>query len=175
MRRFPWPLVLALSCSGPTVRVETPEPIAIDIQMRVDVFQHEDVTIDPLGDAAPGADVATIESRRRARMEEIQTLKNSRLIGENHDGLLSIRDLPPGDYGVYVRKTVDAENADRDALLRAMAAKEQKPLPEVRRSVADLWRERSFPGEWVEWRGADGAWTWKQKPGSASTGATTGG
>lgn len=175
MRPWTVPSVLALvvatalaACSLPPVKVETPKPIAIDINMRVDIYQHDDKDAETEGTAAAGKSVADIEARRRSRMAEIQTLKNSRLIGENHEGLLTIRDLPPGDYGAYVKKTVDAENADRMTLMEATAAKEQKPLADVQKNIADLWRERSFPGEWIQVRGPDNTWTWIQKPASES-------
>ncbi len=156
--------LLALGCSLPTVKVETPKPLEVDINMRVDIYQHDGKDPDPGATAVVGQSVADIDARRRARMSEVQTLKNSRLVGENHEGLLSLRgDPPPGDYGDYVRKTVDAENADRIALMEATAKKEQKPLADVQKNIADLWRERSFPGEWIEVRGIGGAWTWLQK------------
>ena len=155
--------VVVMGCSGPTVRVETPEPLAVDINMRVDIYQHDGPATDALRQAVPGESLGAIEQRRRDRMEEIQTLKNNRLIGENHDGLLTIRSLPPGKYGRYVRETVEAENADRMAEMKARAESEQTPLADVQRNLANLWRERSFPGEWIEVPAADGSWTWVQK------------
>lgn len=163
--RFLCFVVLATACSLPPVQVETPKPIAIDINMRVDIYQHDGKDADTTGASVAGKSVADIEARRRGRMAEIQTLKNSRLVGENHEGLLSIRDLPPGDYGAYVKKTVATENADRTALMEATAEREQKSLSDVRQSIAELWRERSFPGEWIEVRDGDGSWTWVQKAG----------
>ena len=110
-----------------------------------------------------GESVGETEKRRRDRMEEIQTLKNNRLVGEDHEGLLAVRNAPPGKYGRYVRETVRAENADRMVEMKAKADKEQKPLSDVQKNLAELWRERSFPGEWVEVQAADGGWTWIQK------------
>lgn len=177
MRRI-LPLVVvlgAIACSLPPVKVETPKPIEIDINMRVDIYQHDPKTADPMDGSATGTAAAGIESRRRARMAEIQTLKNSRLVGEDHEGLLSVRDLPPGEYGDYVKKTVEAENADRNALMQAMAAKGQEPIDQVRKNIADLWRERSFPGEWIQVQGADGAWNWVQKAAEEKPKAAPGG
>ena len=151
------------ACSLPPVRVETPEPIAIDVKMRLDVYQFEGVA--PLDGAGPQAGGGDATTRRRDRMAEIQKLKDSRLIGENREGLLTIRDLPPGGYGAYVTNTVEAENADRTTLMEETSAKDQVPLPRVQKNIADLWRERSFPGEWVEVPGAGGAWEWVQKAG----------
>lgn len=169
MRFLPLFLAALVACTGPTVKVETPKPIAVDINMRVDIYQHDDQDAEAQGTAAAAKGLADVEARRRARMAEIQTLKNSRLIGENHEGLLSIRDLPPGDYGTYVKKTVDAENADRTALMEATAKKEEEPLAQVQKNLATLWRERSFPGEWIQVR-ENGNWTWIQKPGDAVRG-----
>ena len=44
--------------------------------------------------SAPPMDVATT---RRNRIEEIQALKNQRLVGENHAGYLEARNTPPGN------------------------------------------------------------------------------
>ena len=96
---------------------------------------------------------------------------------------------PPGEYGDYVRRTVEAENADRLALMKQLAAERRVPLPQVEAENADrlalmkqlaaerrvpmaeieteqanLWRERAFPGEWIETQ-VDGTWRWEQKQG----------
>jgi uncharacterized protein len=145
----------AAACAGPTVNIATREPLTVDMTLRVDIYQHASET----AAAAEG----TPEERRRARMTEIQTLKNSRLVGETHLGLLAIRELPPGEYGRYVTRTVEAENADRTALMRAMAETQRQPLAQVETEQARLWRERAFAGEWIEEQGPDGEWRWVQK------------
>ena len=68
-----------------------------------------------------------------------------------------------GRYGDYVTATVEAENADRTALMRAMAADRRRPLAEIEAEQAKLWRERAFPGEWIEVQAADGTWQWTQQ------------
>jgi hypothetical protein len=45
-----------------------------------------------------------------------------------------------------------------------VARSEKKPLDQVRTEIAALWRERSFPGEWIEVQAAAGEWQWVQKP-----------
>lgn len=145
----------AAACAGPTVNLATREPLTVDMTLRVDIYQHASET--------PAPAEGTPEERRRARMAEIQTLKNSRLVGENHVGLLAIRELPPGEYGRYVTRTVEAENADRAALMRRFAEAERQPLAQVEADQARLWRERAFAGEWIEEQGADGTWRWIQK------------
>lgn len=153
-------LLPLLAACNPTVRVATSEPIEVDVKMRVDIYQH---TVPEGGLAGPEAEV---EVRRRARMAEIQTLKNARLIGESCRGLLAIIETPPGEYGAYVHRVVEAENADRLALMKQLAAERRGPLPQIEAEQARLWRERAFPGEWIEVPGPDGTCRWEQKQGA---------
>jgi hypothetical protein len=149
---------LLAACGGPTVNLSTARPLEVDVTLRVDIYQHG-------GPAEPAADAATgtPEERRRARMAQIQTLKNARLVGENRRGLLSVVEPPTGEYGDYVRRTVEAENADRTALMRTLAAERRQPLATIEAEEAKLWRERAFPGEWIEAEQPDGEWRWSQK------------
>ncbi len=150
-------LLVAGGCA-PTVNLSTQTPLEVDVTLRVDIYNHrvpDDAT-------AAGATSGDAEAARRKRMSEIQTLKNSRLVGETHLGLLAVRERPTGRYGDYVVATVEAENADRTELMRAMAAERRRPLAEIEAEQAKLWRERAFPGEWIEEQGADGTWQWVQ-------------
>lgn len=156
--------LVAAGCQLPTVNVGTPEPIKIDpveIRMRVDVYQHDGAA--PTEDEEARDEAAAVE-RQRNRMAEIQELKNNRFVGENHRGLLTLRDLPSGDYGDYVRKTVDAENEDRLFLMRAEAKRRDLLLTEIQ---AEQWRARtrdSFKGEWIEVAGEkEGSYEWARK------------
>jgi hypothetical protein len=149
-------LGLCTACS-PNVRLSTPEPIAVDVTMRVDIYQHTP----PEG--APAGPAAEVEARRRARMAEVQSLKNSRLIGETCRGLLGVIEAPPGEYGAYVRRIVEAENADRLTLMRQIATERGVPLTDAETEQARLWREQSFAGEWIEVPGEGGACRWEQK------------
>lgn len=163
------PLLGLLGCSGIPVSVGTPRPLEVDLTLRVDIFQHRVETAAGAEAAAPAADADTSdeETRRRARMGQIQSFKNSRIVGENRTGLLSIIRLPPGAYGKEVEQTVAAENADRTALMRAEAAARRVPLATVEQEQAAQWRDRAFPGEWIEVQQTDKTWTWVQKQGEA--------
>ncbi len=157
------PLVLA-GCSAPTVNIATPEPLAVDVTLRVDIYQHASAEPqEPTVAAEAAAGEASVESRRRARMGEIQTLKNSRLVGENRYGLLSVLEQPAGDYGARTKRIVEAENADRKALMIKLAAERRVPLATIESEQATLWRDRAFVGEWVEEPQSDGGWKWVQK------------
>lgn len=162
-RRLVVALLPILAACNPTVRVATPEPLKVDVDMRVDIYQHA------TGDAPANGPDSEAQDRRRARMAEIQNLKNARVAGENRRGLLSLVQPPAGEYGDYVRRTVEAENADRLALMKQLAAERRIPLAQVETEQAELWRDRAFPGEWIEAQ-VDGTWRWQQK---AATGSDT--
>jgi len=151
-------LPVLASCS-PTVRVATPEPLKVDVDMRVDIYQHA------TGEAPAEGPDAEAQDRRRTRMAEIQNLKNARIVGENRHGLLSLIQAPAGEYGDYTRRTLEAENADREALMKQLAAERRVPLAEIETEQANLWRERAFTGEWIEVEGPDRTWQWLQKQG----------
>ena len=160
-RRLLVALLPILAACNPTVRVATPEPLKVDVDMRVDIYQHA------TGDTPANGPDSEAQDRRRARMAEIQNLKNARVAGENRRGLLSLVQPPAGEYGDYVRRTVEAENADRLALMKQLAAERRVPLATIETEQANLWRERAFPGEWIEVQ-VDGAWRWQQKQGNPS-------
>lgn len=155
-----FPAALALiGCAGPTVNLATPEPVKVDIAMRLDVYQHakeQEKTDTATKTAEPGKD-------RLNRSADIQVFKNSRLVGEGADALLAIRVEIPGDYGDHIRKTVEAENIDRMALLKAQAAREKIPLPAVQKKQAELARKMAFKGEWIEIEKNSGPSEWVQK------------
>jgi uncharacterized protein YdbL (DUF1318 family) len=148
------------ACTAPTVQLATSEPIKVDIDVRLDVYQHNAPT--PKA-ASPSPTPANPDSRRRSRMADIQNFKNQRLVGEGRDGLLVIRSTPGGDYGEYVRAGVEAENADRMELMKSLAESRKQPLTEIQTRQAEAWRDRSFEGEWIEIPTAEGGWQWVQK------------
>ena len=152
-------LVLA-GCAGPTVNLSTPEPVKVDIAMRLDVYQHqkEEKPGQPAPAATPGQD-------RLNRAADIQTFKNSRLIGESASALLSIRVEPSGEEGDYLRKIVQAENASRMALMKEQSARDKIPLPAVQKKQAELARKMAFKGEWIEVEKSDGTLEWVPKEG----------
>ncbi|MFM8364778.1 MAG: hypothetical protein ACKOAS_06445, partial [Verrucomicrobiota bacterium] len=76
------PLLICLalaSCKAPTVHLATPEPVKVDIAMRIDVYQHGKEEEKKSTAAPKSADAA---KERTNRLAEIQALKNSRIVGE---------------------------------------------------------------------------------------------
>jgi len=156
--------LLAAGCSAPSVNLSTPEPIKVDISMRLDVYQHSKETA-AARTGVTTSPVSEPETRRRNRMADIQNFKNSRLIGENREGLVTVRVDTPGAEGDYVRKTVAAENEDRMALMKAAAVRDKKSLPALQAEQSSLWQKRSFEGELIEVSKPDGTFEWTEKSG----------
>ena len=146
---------LALLGCAPTVNLATPQPIKVDVAVRLDVYQKTAPT-----KAAEEQSNIQIAANRRLRAGEIQTLKNARIVGEDRDGYLDIRN-PPADakYLQYAKSVVDAENADRSYLYLSNAQTKSEPLELVQRDYAKLWSDRAFPGEWRQKE--DGTWVQK--------------
>ncbi len=159
-------LALAVGCKAPTVNLGTAEPIKVDIDMRLDVYQHSNTT-KPAAQATPKPEAATADpaTRRRNRMADIQIYKNSAYIGEGRDGLVSIQKLPEGEYGDTVRKTVETENADRLEQMKDIAETRKVSLVEIQKEQAALWRNRAFKGELIEIEVEPGVWKWTAKEG----------
>ena len=157
-------VLTAAGCSGPTVNLSTPEPIVVDINMRVDVYERSGgaKTAEP-EKAGAGGDVASADARRRSRMGDVQTFKNSRLVGESREGVLVVIEKPEGSYGRYVEKVVAEENADRLVMMRELATERKLPLQDLQKQQGELWRNRSFRGEWVEVLQDNNTWRWVQK------------
>ncbi len=104
---FSGALAVALSgCSLPQIQLGTPEPIQVDINMRLDVYQYEEGTKQSPTATPTPVPSGDLAMRREDRAADVQVFKNSRLVGEGADGLLVILEETQGDYGDFVRDTV---------------------------------------------------------------------
>ena len=150
-------LVGALSLGGcaPTINLATPNPIKVDVGVRLDVYQKTAPT-----KAKEEQSSLEIAANRRLRSGEIQQLKNDGIVGEDRDGYLDLR-KPPTDpkYLSYAQGIVSAENADRSFLYLTNAQTQNKPLEMIESEYAQLWSDRAFPGEWIQ--KDNGTWTQK--------------
>ena len=170
-------------CKAFKIDVGTSEPLKldpikfepIDINMNVDIYQYT-------GSSKTAAKTATrteaqaIEGMRN-RMGQVKILKNSRWVGENHLGRLSIRHLPAGSDGTWTQKVVNDENADRDVIMMATAKRDNTPIEEVRtkhwkNNVQSAWEgvlvqiEGETKGDyvWVQKSEDDSEWIKPQNP-----------
>ena len=139
----------------PTINLATPEPVKVDVAVRLDVYQKTAPT-----KAKEEQSSLEIAANRRLRSGQIQQLKNDRVIGEDRDGYLDIRN-PPKDpkYLAEATSVVSDENADRSFLYLANAQAQNKPLEMIESEYAQLWSDRAFPGEWIQKE--NGSWTQK--------------
>lgn len=136
------------SCKLPTVNVATPEPIKVDVNMRLNIYQYRGEEKDKPDEAQVSYEEAVV--RQRNRMAEVQTLKNNRLVGEDHRGMLHLREKPAGDWGSKVEDAVDKENEDRMILIRHEAKESNKQVHQVEAAHWKANIEKAFKGEWIE-------------------------
>lgn len=136
------------ACKLPIVNVATPDPIKVDVTMRLDVYQYRGDESSKPGEAQVSYEEAVI--RRRNRMAEVQTLKNNRLVGEDHRGQLNLREKPAGEWGRQVEEVVKKENEDRTIILRHEAKESNRQVHEVEAAHWKTNLEKAFKGEWVE-------------------------
>lgn len=169
LRRLLLPLCLPLLAAAtgcktlPAVPLTTPEPLKVDLNMRLDVYQYRGS--EP-GDKEEIRTISEAVERQRNRMAEIQELKNNRIVGEDHRGLLQLRQTPAGEWGDYVKRTVEEENTDRMLLMRHEAKESNRPLHEVQAEAWRLRADQAFKGEWIEVAGKmDGTFEWVQAAG----------
>ncbi len=145
-----------ISCA-PTVRLSTPEPVKIDVDMKVDVYTHEEKSS---GNAGKSKETKTPQEARRYRMAEVQNLKNDRVVGLGNEGYLKMKNVPTDPvYADYAQRILAEENADRRALFEAEAEEKEKPVEVIAKEFTKRAREASFPGEWLE----NDAGEWAQK------------
>jgi hypothetical protein len=144
----------------PEVPITTPKPLQVNLNMRLDVYQYSDS--EPRDqEAAKSAGEAT--ERMRNRMAEIQTLKGNQLVGEDHRGLLLVREVPAGEWGPQMKKAVADENEDRMLLMRQKAKESNRPLHEIQGEQWRLRTQQANTGEWIEVPGAaPGSFQWKR-------------
>lgn len=147
--------VTCLCGCTPTINLATPDPVKVDVAVRLDVYQKTAPT-----KAKEEQSSLEIAANRRLRSGQIQQLKNDGVVGEDRDGYLDMKS-PPKDatYLTYAQGVVSAENADRSFLYLSNAQAQNKPLEMIERDYAQMWSDRAFPGEWVQKE--NGTWTRK--------------
>lgn len=151
---FPFLLSIFLWGCAPNVRLSTPEPVKIDVNMKVEVVQKPST--------ATETNLPPVATTRRNRMAQIQTLKDNRIIGENQNGYLTALNIPPTwqDQEDYIQSLVKAENTDRQFINTMESRRTGKSLAAIEKESAQRFQASSFPGEWVQ--NSDGKWVQKE-------------
>jgi len=134
-----------------TVNLNTPEPLQVDVKMKVDVENKGGISAK--GEESP----LSAAEERRMLSHQVQELKNDRKVGEGRDGLLVLKEVPKDPtYADYAKSVVAKENAAREKLFQEKAAVEGKTAAEYAKEFSERARESSYPGEWVQ--ADDGKW-----------------
>lgn len=142
-------LITILSCvllSGcASVNLNTPEPLQVDVKMKVDVENKGGISAK--GEESP----LSAAEERRMLSHQVQELKNDRKAGEGRDGLLVLKEVPKDPtYADYAKSVVAKENSAREKLFAEKAEVEGKTAKEYAQEFAERAREASYPGEWVQ-------------------------
>lgn len=155
----------------PEVPITTPKPLEMNLNMRLDIYQYRG---DEPRDKEATKNAAEATTRMRNRMAEIQGLKNNQLVGEDHRGMLVVREVPAGDWGPQMKKAVAAENEDRMLLMRQKAKDSNRPLHEIEEEQWRLRTQQANVGEWIEVPGeSPGSFQWKRTGSAAAPSAMT--
>jgi hypothetical protein len=100
-------------------------------------------------------DIQAVRSRMVQRLPKIDEMKEQGVVGENNRGLLEAR---PGN-GTADTAAISAENADRQTVYAALAAKTNTTADEVAKARARHIAASSRPGVWIQ----DEAGAWSKK------------
>lgn len=145
-------LLMGLGLGGcATVQLNTPEPLQVDIKMKVEVEQKGGVA-----EKEKGGPLSVAEERRKLS-HEVQILKNDHRVGEAADGTLILKEMPKDQaYADYAKTVVVKENGARAKMFEEKAGVEGKSEAEYAKEFAERAREASYPGEW--WQDKNGEW-----------------
>jgi len=157
--------ITAVACAK--VSVETKKPIKVDVNMRVDIYQHVVEDVQSINDQIYGgnqpefnslffiqsayaqsvsSDIQAAISRRKDRFKEIEHYFIMGYIGENRKALLEIRAEIPAQEKARVTKTLQEENADREIIYKATAQKNGVDVSEIRKVFYEDDYKRALPG-----------------------------
>lgn len=161
------------------LRVETKEPIRVDINMRLDVYQHvvEDVRsieeqiygnrkrkINYLFGASPVYAASQVEEaikQRRQRVEVIENYLGRGYVGENRKAYLEVIE---DNVSPEVKRIVEKENKDRSLIYRDVARRNNAPLAETKKVFFKNHYQRAPSGWHFEiYDSSKGAYTWVKK------------
>ncbi len=168
---------ILLGCAR--VMVETKDPIRVDINMRLDVYQHvvqdvnsieEQIYGDPqkqmnsifrLGNVYAADKVQEAINRRRERVSKIESYFRQGYIGENKKAYLEIRKK---EAPSRVKEIVELENEDRRVIYRDTARKNNAPLSEVKKVFFKSHYRRASSGWYFEVYDSDKKeYVWQKK------------
>lgn len=167
-------VVFVLGCAK--VSLQTSEPIKVDINMRLDIYQHAVEEIDSIEDQVFGdkmsfrlpalirdayalTDVEQAVYSRKARTKKIEQMFANGLVGEDRNALLIILKDGASDSD---KKFVKDENADRKLIYKATAEKMNLEYNKIVKLFYDDHFKRAQKGYMFETL-VNGKYEWKKK------------
>ena len=100
--------------------------------------------------------------RRKERYDKVMALLKQGTIGENHTGLLELRDEKAADASV--EKLLAKENGDRMLIYKALAQKNDTSVEDIQKVYAQRLQKDAPTGAPIEiFSKVDNAYVWKQK------------
>lgn len=168
------------------LQLETQEPVRVDINMRVDVYQHVVKDVESIEDeifgnssqqfnsvfflqdvyAADYADDVTLAiERRKSRISSLEGYLEKGYIGENrYADLQMLEGRVPQELRGQLQKLLAEENKDRATIYEAVAQERGVQLSEVRKVFFKDHYDRAPAGYWFEvFEQGQGRFTWEQK------------
>ncbi len=176
-------IFLGLGCAR--VNVATDKPLKVDINMRIDVYQHVVEDVESVNDQIYGrqekkfnylfgcqtafaADLSENAlqaiQRRKSRVNLIEEYFRKGYIGENKDALLQIRQTVPESIRDEIRVLTQKENSDRILIHEEIAEKNNTGIDEVQKVFLNQDYQRAPAGAWFEaYKPGRNEYIWRQK------------
>jgi hypothetical protein len=127
------------SCA-PTVHLDTPEPLKVDIEMKIDVYQRDVRT--QVQRQMSGEESKALRNRD-ARSSEIWTMKNDGVAIETKNGYMEVK-MKSGWDAAYVNRLVTEENRDRHILYNAEATDSARPISVIEEEAGRRLRQQAY-------------------------------
>ena len=177
-------VLAAVGCAR--VNLQTSKPIKVDINMRVDVYQHVSKEAASIEDQVFGSSekklnaIFSLENlyaqdysaelnpaieRRKARSAKIEEYFGKGYIGEDKDALVEIVDTGiAGALKDEVAGAVAQENQDRDIIYHATAQNNGADISNVRKVFFEDHYKRAPSGYWFQvYDQSQGRYNWAKK------------
>ena len=173
--------VFIISCAK--VNVETAKPLKVDINMRVDVYQHVVKDIEDINDQIYGGsekdfnslfgfkeacaadssqEMSEAISRRKERARIIEEYFAQGYLGENKEAFLEIRGDLSAEEIILIEDIISKENKDREILYKAIAEKNGASVSSVQKASFESDYKRASSGYWFQVSNGSG-YSWKKK------------
>jgi uncharacterized protein YdbL (DUF1318 family) len=185
MKRILFIILVLIAFGCAKVSVETAKPIKVDINMRVDIYQHVVQDVESINDEIYGSQEKKLNSifmvrnayaadwsgqaqeaisRRKTRVAKIEKYFAKGYIGENKDALLEIKGNVPSQLRGELVNLIKEENKDREIIYKETAQKNNASISEVRKVFFGGDYKRAPSGYYFEvYDSNEGKYVWIRK------------